>query len=376
MYKILSISVVLIFGFQLAAAQIKDENLPKTDASKQADYSESAPYQARAAELTTVRKKKEKKPKTDSDKIMQPADEISSKETNVNKPVRIPVFVYDQKGKPVTDLQNSDFKVFIDGKEQEISAFENAKTTLNILLILDTSPSLAYKEDDLKNAVSRLIEALKPDDKLQIISFNQDLDVLNEATNDAKILKKAVKKVQMGDGTSIYEAIQTINKKYLALNAEQPVIILLTDGVDTTSLRASYISSLVEAEKSGAVVFPFYFDSSEFFKNNPARFPVSGFGINLPRTYTSLTEAEYDLGRAYLKDLAALSGGKTFAVKNLPEIKKEDFQTALKVINPQYYVSVNGAPASGSFERKQIKVRVNRPNLTVQARGSYVTGEN
>jgi len=377
MYKILVFLVILLPGCSIVAAQVKDENLPKTGATKQADYSESTPYQPRADELTTLRKTKKKKSKTDSDqkKNVQPVNEISSKENTGNKTVRIPVFVYDGKGKPVTDLQNSEMKIFVDDKEQEISAFETAKSPLNVLLILDTSPSLAYKDDDLKNVVSKLIEALKPDDRLQIISFNLEIDVLNEATNDAKILQKAVKKVRMGDGTSIYEAIQTINKKYLSPKTEQPLIILLTDGVDTTSRRASYISSLVEAEKSGAVVFPFYFDSFEFFQKNPPRFPLSGFGINAPRSNIGLAQAEYDLGRAYLQDLAALSGGRTFAVKNLSEIKKEDFEAAFKLINPNYYLSINGAETSGAFQRKQIKVRVNRPNLNVQARGSYVTGE-
>jgi len=200
--------------------------------------------------------------------------------------------------------------------------------------------------------------------------------VLGEATDDAKLLQKAVKKVRMGGGTSIYEAIKTINKKYLAAAAEPPLIILLTDGVDTTSQKASYISSLVEAEKNGAVVFPLYFDSYEFFKKTSAAFPLSGFGINTPQNSAGLTKAEYDLGRAYLQDIAALSGGRTFAVRNLPEIKKEDFETALKIMNPQYYISINVTQTSGAFERKQIKVRVNRPNLTVLARGSYVTGEN
>jgi VWFA-related protein len=375
MYKNLIILVVLLFGFSVITAQIKDEKLPKTDATKQTEYSESTPYQPRAAELTTLKKKKEKKSKTDPDKVVQPANEIASKENTLNKTVRIPVFVYDQQGKPLTDLQNSDFKVFVDDKEQEISAFETAKTPHNILLILDTSPSLAYKDEDLRSVVSKLIEALQPADKLQIISFNESVDVINKATNDAAILQKAVKKIQMGGGTSIYEAIRTINKKYLAANVEQPVIILLTDGVDTTSLRASYITSLVEAEKSGAVVFPFYFDSAEFFKKIQPRLPLSVFG-NVPRSNVGLTDAEYDLGRAYLKDIAALSGGRTFAVKNLSQVKKEDFDAALKFINPNYYLSISGAPNSGAFERKQIKVRVNRPNLSVRARGSYVTGEN
>jgi hypothetical protein len=153
------------------------------------------------------------------------------------------------------------------------------------------------------------------------------------------------------------------------------VIILLTDGVDTTSQKANYVTSLVEAERAGAVIFPFYFDSYQVFSKNQKPFPITGFGINTPKMIGA-TKAEYDLGRAYLHDSAALSGGTVFAVKSLSETKKEDFEAVLKLINPQYYISIKTAGNDAAFQRKQIKVRVMRPKLTVQARGSYISGKN
>ena len=115
--------------------------------------------------------------------------------------------------------------------------------------------------------------------------------------------------------------------------------------------------------------------TNNIFQKKSQNVPISGFGINIPRNNTGLDKKVYEIGRAYLQDIAALSGGRTFAVKNLAQIKKEDFQIMLNLINPNYYISIKRAQTSGAFARKQIKVRVDRPNLTVQARGSYVTGE-
>ena len=362
MYKILIILIVLFFGFSIITAQIKDENSKQDTSLKQTTYSESLPYEPHRF------RQKDKKPKKDSNsKKSEPSDDAIPETA-----VKIPVFVLDGKENPVNYLQKADFKVFADNAEQEIVAFETAKTGRNILLVVDTSPSIAYKDDDLRKFVGEMTKALQPGDKIQIVKFNEVPEILSEPTNDPLVLQKALKKIKIGDGTSIYDSMQIIYRKYLKTVAEKPVIILVTDGVDTTSQRTDYISSLVLAEESGAVVFPFYFDSYESFQKN--QLPIL-LGSPFPRPQSGIDREEYEIGRAYLKDIAALSGGKTYNIEKFADIKKEDFEAVFKFINPQYYLSIKRAENTGAFERKQIKVRVNRPNLSVQARGSYVTGK-
>jgi hypothetical protein len=57
-------------------------------------------------------------------------------------------------------------------------------------------------------------------------------------------------------------------------------------------------------------------------------------------------------------------------LKNLAALKKEDFEAALGFIRPPYYVSFNAAENAAAFQRKQLKVRVMRPDLIVQPRGN------
>ena len=364
MYKILSTVVVLFFCFSLAATAQKSP----------ADNSESVPYQPRQVEIVAPSKKKDKKSKKDPVEVKPTPTEtdVPANSTGDTQTVRIPLYVYDKSGNPVTDLKASDIRVLVDGGEREFSAFEAVNPPRDILLILDTSPSLAFEEKDLRNAVLMLIEALQPGDKLQIISFNSEVSILSESTGDAEILRKAVKKLKTGDGTSIYEATREIFRKHLS-GKTPPVVIMLTDGVDTTSRRVNYEKALIEAERSGAVVFPFYFDTSELMAASTRRIPPSVFGRNFPRASIDAKQ-EYEIGRAYLQDIAALSGGRTIVVKKLTDVDKQDFEAALKIITPQYYLSINSMETAGTFQRRQIKVRVLRPNLKVFARGSYVTG--
>ncbi len=370
----LYLTIILSIACSMVHGQV--QTLEK-ESSKQAYYSESTPYQPRKFNPVLGKAKKEKKSKKESDENNQTQSAVKFSAGDVfKKTVKIPVFVYDEKGNPVTDLQTSDFKILIDETEREIQAFDTVRKPRNLLLILDTSPSTAFDKKGIRNFAAKLIEALKPDDKLQIIEFSNRVTVLNdEPTGDQKILKKAVKKIETGEGTSLYEAIERIFQKSIDPANEPTTVILLTDGVDTTSLRADYISSLVEAEKSDKPIFPFYFDTSGYFQKNNPRFPISVGGLN-SRRQIGLSKLEYDLGRMYLQDIAALSGGRAFGVKNLEEIKTPEVEEILTFLQPQYYISINPAETGKIFQRKQIKVRINRPNLIVQARGSYIVGEN
>jgi VWFA-related protein len=340
----------------------------------QPDYSESRPYEPRR--FSMPEQNKPRKIKNDSDNKKTDPNNVSNAGTS-DKNVRIPVFVFDKKEIAVNDLRKADFKVFADNTEQEIVGFETAKTGRNFLLVVDTSPSLAFNDDDLRKFVGEMVKALQPDDKIQLVKFNQEPEILCEPTNDPKILQKAIKKIRMGDGTSLYDSMQIIYRKYLKLLPEKPVVILVTDGVDTTSRRMDYFSSLMIAEEYDTVVFPFYYDSYNDWSKRPVLIGLPVPGLPFPTSRRAgITKEEYALGRAYLDDIASLSGGKAYNVGKFSEIKKEDFEEVFKSINPQYYLTIKQPEGAPAGQRKQLKVRVNRPKLEIQARGSFITGAN
>lgn len=339
--------------------------------SAQTNHSDSRPYEPRRftepdGYKPNIRKKNSDVPKVDSDELKNTDSKI----------VRIPVMVFDRSDSPINDLKGSDFKVFADNAEQEIAAFETAKSGRNFMVVIDTSPSFSLKDDDLKKFVGEMVKALKPEDKMQLIRFNQTPEVLCEPTNDPKILQKAIKQLKMGDGTSLYDSMQIIYRKYLKNVAEKPIIILVTDGVDTTSQRTDYFSSLLIAEENDALVFPFYYDTFQDFSKRPVLVGLPVPGLPFPRRAQAMTKEEYAIGRYYLQDIAELSGGKTFNIDNFKEVKKEDFDNVFEVIRPMYYLSIKQPANEKAGQRKQLKVSVNRPNLNVMARGSFITGAN
>lgn len=374
MRKTSNFILVVLFLYSMIFAQ--------TQQSQQTNYSESTPYSPHKFNNQQPKSQKDKKNKTkaSSEKQTRSIDNAPQKTIDENKSINIPISVFDSNNQPMIDLQKADFKIFINDQEQEISSFTTEEQPLNLILVLDTSPSTAYEIEAIRNFASNIADTLKPRDKMQLIEFSANVNILSELTNDRQIIKKAVKKLKIGDGTSLYEAIKFIFQNQIKTLEERKTIVLLTDAVDTTSRTANYETSLTEAEKNDAVVFPFYIDTfenrSKIYSSTGGLFPPSSvIGqildnqlLNLPTT----SKADYELGKQYLFDLALLSGGRAIEIKNLAKLKTTDLATILNLLKPRYFITVDTKNIDNLPPRGQIKVRVNRPNLIVQSRGSYV----
>jgi VWFA-related protein len=362
--------LIFIFGFLLLCSII----FAQSQESQRKNYSESIPYTPRKIANKQSKSQKDKSNKNNNSTKNQPQSvDDEPQKTFENKSINIPIAVSDANGQPVKDLGKADFKVFINDLEREISSFSIDEQPLNLILILDTSPSTAYKIEDIKIFAAKAAEILQTQDKIQLIEFNGKVNVLTELTNDRQVINNAIKEIKMGAGTSIYEAIKYIYRKQINLLEGRKTVVLLTDAVDTTSRTADYETSLAEAAKSDAVVFPFYLDTYEQNSKNPDVIQSILGVINFPalRNRSGSSKADYELGQQYLVDLASLSGGRAIQVKNFSLINKSVLENTLNLLKPRYFISVNTENTDNLQEHKQIRVRVNRSNLNVQARGSY-----
>ena len=149
---------------------------------------------------------------------------------------------------------------------------------------------------------------------------------------------------------------------------------MFTDGVDTTSQNSSFSESLVEAEKDAASAYPIYVDTlSDIgkFQGSISPMQMSPLGIASRQRGRIDPEQQYDTGKRYLSDLAELSGGRLINADELLSIPTK-IGDELKL---QYFATFTLPMPSGS-PRHSIRVRVNRPNLLVRARGSYLDAGN
>ena len=307
--------------------------------------------------------------------------------------VTVPVSVQDRQGRFVPNLRREDFSVFENGTEQSIAYFEPAEKPFTVALVLDTSASTHFHLWEIKEAAIAFARQLRPQDRVLVVSFNDQVLLLTEATNDLNVVSTVIQQnATTGDSTRLYDAVDLVIKERLNKIKGRKAIVLFTDGVDTSSYLATYQSTLREAEELDALIYPIQYDTSDYLRaiqsagsitivTSSSNWPFPGRstsrviysgpstgGIPPPGT----TRADYERADKYLHELAEKTGARLYQANDSAELAQA-FSRIAEELRRQYSLGYYpGDSAVKGGERRQIKVRVHQPNLAVRARDSYV----
>src|SRR5262249_6716051 len=186
--------------------------------------------------------------------------------------VTIPVSVMDRDGRYVPNLQKEEFRIWEDGVEQEVAFFQSVDKPFSVVLMLDTSPSTQFRLEDIQDAAITFVNQLRPDDRVMVVSFNDDIKILSDFTTDRSKLHRAIQRSHTSDGTRLYDAVDMVINQQLSRIQGRKAIVLFTDGVDTTSRHASYQSNVMDAQELDALIYTVDYDTSRDM--NVMNYPV------------------------------------------------------------------------------------------------------
>jgi Ca-activated chloride channel homolog len=362
----------------------EEENKTETAA---VGYSESAPNQPVSIYLSRNKRKENKANKKTDDKNSKPAEntptsstgsdeEVIKVETNL---ISIPVTVSNRNGLYVPSLSKGNFQIFEEGKEQEVAYFGSNDQPFTAILLIDVSGSTSLKIEQIQDGAIAFVNQMLPQDKVMVISFDEGVHTLLEFSSDKAALEKAIRKAKFGGGTSLYDAVDNSLQKKLNKIQGKKAIVLFTDGVDTTS-RRTYESTVSLAVESEAAIFPIYINT--FLDSigigggsGPMTTPPT---IGLPpglgggTQSIGATREQYAVGRRYLQDLANATGGRIYRAGNSANELNTAFEGIAEELRSQYEIGYYPSTPGKSGDRKQIRVRINRPNLIIRTRDSYI----
>lgn len=308
-------------------------------------------------------------------------------ETNL---VTMPVSVLDRDGRFISGLQQRDFKIFENGIEQKVDYFQSVEQPFTVILLIDVSPSTQFRIDEIQNAAIAFVDQLRAGDRVMVIAFDEQVHVLSPATNNRNQLRYAIREAQFGDGTSLYEAIDFTIDQQLRHIQGRKAVVLFTDGVDTTSRRATYEGTLAETEEIDALFYTIRYDTSRDMGRG-------GYGRRRPQGITVAdilagimmgggggtwggrpgigSQGDYARGKTYLEMLAQNSGGRAFEGQSISNVQSA-FSGIAEELRRQYSLGYYPENVGKPGDRKQIKVRVMRPGVMVRAKNSYIVGQN
>ena len=97
------------------------------------------------------------------------------------------LFISDNRGKTVSGLKQSQFKIFEDGKEQKIDFFQSQETPFAAIILLDTSGSMESRVSMARSAAINFLDGLRPDDVAAIYNFDSKVSLVQDFSNSRDI---------------------------------------------------------------------------------------------------------------------------------------------------------------------------------------------
>jgi VWFA-related protein len=265
--------------------------------------------------------------------------------------VSMNVTVTDRDNRYVQDLTESDFAVYEDGAQQEISFFSRSQLPLALSLLLDSSASMEERLPTLQSAAVDFIERLRPDDLAQVIDFDSRVEIRQTFTGDQASLAQAIGRTVAGGSTSLYNALYISLKELARIRVEsdedvrRQALVVFSDGEDTSSL-VSFDEVLDLAKRSETAIYTIALRGED----NSTR----GF-----------REAEF-----VMRQLAQETGGRPFSAARIDDLEDIYGQIADE-LSSQYTIGYLPKNARQDGAWRQLVVQVDRADITARTKRGY-----
>ena len=270
--------------------------------------------------------------------------------------VSIQTSVRDKRGRPMTGLTSADFEVRDNGQLKPIlSLRSDRQSAVSVAVLVDTSGSMgvASKMAMAREAFETLLRQLRDGvDEIALFTFDSSLHERQPFTSRLADLEDALDDFPSFGATSLYDATAATAQHLAARSAGHKAIIILTDGVDTSStLTAPQVSGL-----ASSIDVPVYIVATV-----PAL------------DQTAMTQADdrpLASDGADLRHLAEWTGGRlAFASSLLDTVVVTS--SLLNELRQQYVLAIQAATVQ---EWRRLEVKVKDRSATVKARSGYFGG--
>jgi VWFA-related protein len=270
--------------------------------------------------------------------------------------VTIQASVRDARGRIVTGLTSTDFEVRDNGQVRPIlSLRSDRESPLSIAILVDMSGSMAMgpKVKMARQAYQSVLSQLRSErDEVALFTFDASLHERHDFTTQLETLQGALADFEPFGTTSLYDATAGAAKRLVSRSSTHKAIIVLTDGIDTSStMTARDVSGL-----ASSIDVPV--------------FVVATVPSLDQRLMLEATERATPSDAADLRDLSEWTGGQLVFASSLVETATAA-ATLVGELRQQYVLAIE---AAGEHEWRRLDVRVRRRSAIVKARSGYYGG--
>ncbi len=313
--------------------------------------------------------------------------------------INVTATVSDENGRFVPNLQQEDFRVYQDDKQQPITHFNSERVPVSLGVVLDTSGSMeGEKMAAARRALDRFLSRLlEPDDEVFLYRFDTKPTLVQDWTRDKRRLSDELWHMQPRGGTAMYDAIAEAVALAPAGQNRKKAIVIISDGNDTSSrMDVPALKRLIR--ESEVLVYAIGIDGQAQGgylpivarqggvrrpRPQPPRFPMP-FPFPMPggrrpppsgpmyppapRGNNRGTDEPVNV--AALREITDDSGGRTEIIRRPGDLDPATAGIADE-LSRQYYL---GYAATGVKDGRwhSIRVELQNPNYVVRARRGFV----
>ncbi len=268
--------------------------------------------------------------------------------------------VRDKNHRVVTDLKQEDFKVSEDGKDEKVAFFtKEMALPITLGLLLDTSGSEQFMLAAIQDAGGQFMHrVLRKGDIAMVISFDSDVDLLSDFTDDKGILARAINKARINipgggslagnpgpvgssqTGTALYDAIYLACAEKLNGEAGRKAVVIVTDAEDTGS-KVKMEEAIEAAQRTDTVIH-----------------------------ILLVADPRYGANMSVAHRLTEDTGGRLIVVRSEKNMQ-EAFDQISEELRSQYALGYYPTNTARDGKFRKIKVETTNHDLKVLARKGY-----
>ncbi len=258
--------------------------------------------------------------------------------------VLVNITVTDDNGRPVSNLQQSDFNISEDSRPQTISFFGSQSTPFAAIILLDASGSMENRMSLARSAAIRFVEGLRPEDAVAVFQFDSKIRKVQDFSASSD-LSSRVFDAQANGMTVLYDAIVQAARDLAVRPERRKAIIVLSDGEDTKS----------DATQGKAL-------------NAALAVDAAIYSVDMTQDGTG-TSRNQRLGMI-LRELSEKTGGIYVGTGGGPALR-EACKKIVQELSEQYTIGYQPTNQSLDGRWRTISVQSKKANLKIRARKGY-----
>ena len=301
-----------------------------------------------ASQAASISQEKKARPQEQKPEAQDDQDQVVTLRADL---VVVNVTVTDSKGQYAHGLKAKDFVLLDDGAPQSVNSFSTEQAPFAAAILIDMSGSMEYKFGQVRGAAGSFVEHIRDDDQVAVYGFNNKVRQIQDFTN-VRDIADAIWDTKAQDNTRLYDCMDESITALAARPEKRRAILVISDGWDNQSTKATLESCMKRALAAGIVVY-----SIDLIDDNT----MMGSG----QEAVMLRK-----GRSDLREFAGQTGGRYVHSPQGNDLE-EAFSNIVDELRNQYTLTFYPTNKKHDGRWRKLTVTARGDTLSVRARRGY-----